>query len=154
MPALSKATASFPAAFPSDWATLLQIALKRSPIANYHLTFLPQVAPWLASFYAASQPARLIETAKLIRPLMSRAVAEHEALAGEAGAERYFRRTGWLKLYRSDRAFAAQTGELELAKSFGIANVPLDGECGARARAVAGAGISPRRALDRRGERE
>ncbi len=58
---------------------------------------------------------------------MSRAVAEHEALAGEAGAERYFRRTGWLKLYRSDRAFAAQTGELELAKSFGIANVPLDG---------------------------
>jgi D-amino-acid dehydrogenase len=117
----------FPAAFPSDWATLLQIALKRSPIANYHLRFLPQVAPWLASFYAASQPARLIETAKLIRPLMSRAVAEHEALAAEAGAERYFRRTGWLKLYRSDRAFAAQTGELELAKSFGIANVPLDG---------------------------
>ncbi len=118
----------FPAAFPSDWDTLLRIALKRSPIANYHLTFLPRVAPWLASFYAASQPARLIETAKLIRPLMSRAVAEHEALAAEAGAERYFRRTGWLKLYRSDRAFAAQTRELELAKSFGIANVPLDGD--------------------------
>ena len=29
----------FPAAFPSDWATLLRIALKRSPLANYHLMF-------------------------------------------------------------------------------------------------------------------
>jgi D-amino-acid dehydrogenase len=118
----------FPAAFPSHWDTLLRIALKRSPIANYHLTFLPRVAPWLASFYAASQPARLIETAKLIRPLMSHAVAEHEALAAEAGAQRYLRHTGWLKLYRSDRAFAAQARELELAKSFGIANVPFDGD--------------------------
>ena len=53
----------FPPAFPSDWATLLRIALKRSPVANYHLTFLPQIAPWLAAFRAASQPARLVETA-------------------------------------------------------------------------------------------
>jgi D-amino-acid dehydrogenase len=116
----------FPAAFPSDWAEILRVALKRSPIANYHLTFLPRVAPWLLAFRAASQPARLIETAQLIRPLMARAVSEHETLAAEAGAERYLRHTGWLKLYRSDRAFAAQARELELAKGFGIANVPLD----------------------------
>jgi D-amino-acid dehydrogenase len=116
----------FPAAFPSDWSQLLRIALKRSPIANYHVTFLPRVAPWLMSFRAASQPARLVETAHLIRPLMARAVSEHEKLAAEAGAERYLRRTGWLKLYRTDGAFAAQSRELELAKSFGIANVALD----------------------------
>ncbi len=116
----------FPAAFPSDWSEVLRIALKRSPIANYHVLFLPRVLPWLAAFHAASQPARLIETARLIRPLMARAVSEHETLCAEAGAERYLRYTGWLKLYRSDRAFAAQARELELAKSFGIANVPLD----------------------------
>jgi len=116
----------FPAAFPSDWATLLRIALKRSPIANYHLSFLPCVAPWLAAFRAASQPARLVETAQLMRPLFARAVAEHEALAAEADAEHYFRRTGWLKLYRSDRTFAALSRELDLAASFGIANIPLD----------------------------
>jgi len=116
----------FPAAFPSDWSQLLRIALKRSPVANYHVTFLPRVAPWLMVFRAASQPARLVETAHLIRPLMARAVSEHEKLAAEAGAERYLRHTGWLKLYRTDHAFAAQARELELAKSFGIANVPLD----------------------------
>ncbi|MGB6535090.1 MAG: FAD-dependent oxidoreductase, partial [Xanthobacteraceae bacterium] len=117
-----------PQAFPSDWRALLRIALKRAPEANYHLTFLPKIAPWLAAFRAASQPARLLETASVMRPLFARAVAEHESLADEAGASRYFSRNGWLKLYRGDRSFAAQARELELAARLGIANVPLDGE--------------------------
>ncbi|MFZ3361173.1 MAG: FAD-binding oxidoreductase [Xanthobacteraceae bacterium] len=116
----------FPAAFPSDWATLFRIALKRSPLANYHLAFLPQVAPWLFAFRAASQPARLVETAQLMRPLFARAVAEHDALSTEAGAAKYLRRTGWLKLYRSEKAFAGLKRELDLAASFGIANVALE----------------------------
>ena len=115
----------FPPAFPSDWAALARIALKRAPQANYHLTFLPRIAPWLAAFRAASQPARLIETAQLMRPLFARAVAEHEALVAEAGAARYLVRRGWLKLYRTEAAFAAQACELELAEKFGIANVAL-----------------------------
>ena len=53
----------FPQAFPSDWLTLVRIALKRAPEANYHLTFLPKVAPWLIAFRAASRSERLIETA-------------------------------------------------------------------------------------------
>jgi D-amino-acid dehydrogenase len=116
----------FPPAFPSDWRERLRVVFKRSPQANYHLSFLPKVAPWLWAFYAASQPSRLAETVRLMRPLMARAVAEHEALSAEAAAERYFRRTGWLKLYRTDRGFAAQRRELELAKDLGIANVALD----------------------------
>jgi D-amino-acid dehydrogenase len=122
----------FPPAFPADWRERLRVVFKRSPQANYHLSFLPKIAPWLLDFYAASQPSRLVETARLMRPLMARAVAEHEALSGEAGAERYFRRTGWLKVYRTDRGFAAQRRELELAKDFGIANVALELD-GARA---------------------
>jgi D-amino-acid dehydrogenase len=118
----------FPQAFPSDWMALIRIALKRAPEANYHLTFLPKVAPWLAVFRAASQPERLLETAQLMRPLFARAVAEHEALVAEAGAERYLSRNGWLKLYRGDRSFAAQTRELEMASTLGIANVALNGE--------------------------
>src|ERR1700734_3382532 len=117
----------FPAAFPS-WSALLRVVLKRAPEANYHLSFLPTVAPWLLAFRAASQPSRLIETSNIMRPLMARAVAEHEALSAEAGATKYFRHTGWLKLYRSDAAFAAQARELELAAQFGIASVPLDGD--------------------------
>ena len=118
----------FPQAFPSNWMALLRIALKRAPEANYHLTFLPKVAPWLLAFREASRPERLLATAELMRPLFARAVAEHEALAAEAGAERYLHKNGWLKLYRGDQSFAAQARELDLASRLGIVNVPLDGE--------------------------
>jgi D-amino-acid dehydrogenase len=116
----------FPPAFPADWRSRLRIALKRSPQVNYHLGFLPRAAPWLAAFVAASRPSRLIETAEAMRPLFARGVAEHEVLAAEADAERYLNRRGWLKLYRTDAAFAAQAGELELAANSGIAPVTLD----------------------------
>jgi len=116
----------FPPAFPSDPIALLRIALKRAPEANYHLSFLPQVAPWLLQFRAASRPERLVETARLIRPLFAHALAEHEALLAEAGAERYLRKTGWLKLYRSDRAFDALKREFALAQEFGMPQHVLD----------------------------
>ena len=74
----------FPPAFPSSVSALLRIAFKRASEANYHVSFLPQIAPWLLAFRAASRPEKLAETAQLIRPLFSRAVAEHEALLAEA----------------------------------------------------------------------
>ena len=116
----------FPPAFPSDPIALLRIALKRAPEANYHLNFLPQLAPWLIAFRAASRPERLIETAHLMRPLFARALAEHEVLLAEAGATRYLRKEGWLKLYRTERAFEALKSELALAQEFGMPHRPLD----------------------------
>ncbi len=79
----------FPPAFPSDPVALMRIALKRAGEANYHFSFLPQALPWLMAFRAASQPERIAETARLIRPLFARAVAEHEALMAESGASHY-----------------------------------------------------------------
>ena len=117
----------FPPAFPANVVELAQIALKRSPVVNYHAWHLLRIAPWLNAFRIASQPAPLRETARAMRPLFARAVAEHDALAAEAGAARYFNRRGWLKLYRTDRAFAALGPEFDLAAQLGIANVPLDG---------------------------
>ena len=86
----------FPPAFPSSVSALLRIAFKRASEANYHVSFLPKIAPWLLEFRAASRPEKLAETAQLIRPLFSRAVGEHETLLAEAGATKYLRKTGWL----------------------------------------------------------
>ena len=122
----------FPPAFPSNFVELAQIALKRSPVVNYHAWHLFRIAPWLNAFRIASHPAQLNETVRVMRPLFARAVAEHEIIAAEAGAERYFNRRGWLKLYRTDRAFAALAAEFDFAAHLGIANVPLD-RSGARA---------------------
>ena len=60
-----------PPAFPARFGALLRVALKRASEANYHLSFLPQVAPWLLAFRAASQPKRIVETARLNRPLFA-----------------------------------------------------------------------------------
>jgi D-lysine oxidase len=122
----------FPAAFPRGLAALARVALKRAPEANYHLAFLPKVAPWLLAFRAWSQPKRLIETARVMRPLFGRAVAEHEALMAEAGAARLMRKTGWLKLYRWPETFAATAREREVAAQLGIPISVLDTD-GARA---------------------
>jgi Glycine/D-amino acid oxidases (deaminating) len=116
----------FPPAFPSDPGALARIALKRASEANYHLSFLPQIAPWLLAFRAASRPQLLVENARLIRPLFARAVAEHEALMAESGAAHYLRKTGWLKVYRSERSFAALKPEFELAAQFGLPLQALD----------------------------
>jgi len=116
----------FPAAFPSRFASLLRIAVKRATEANYHPTYLPHALPWLYAFWAASRPDRLVATARAMRPLFARAVAEHEALLTEAGAMRYFRREGWLKLYRSDQGVATIARELALADELEIPYRRLD----------------------------
>lgn len=122
----------FPPAFPDDIGTLLRVALKRAPEANYHLAFLPRVWPWLRRFRAMSSVERLVETAQAMRPLFAHAVSEHEELMLEANARRYLRKTGWLKLYRSARSFSALTTEFELAARYGIAQEVLDPDAAAR----------------------
>jgi D-amino-acid dehydrogenase len=116
----------FPQAFPSDLGRLARIALKLAPEANYHAAFLPHVVPWLAAFYAWSQPQRLVETATVMRPFFARAVAEHELLMAESGASSYLRKSGWLKLFRKDHSFAGTARERELAAHFGITTAVLD----------------------------
>src|SRR5260370_25354499 len=61
-----------------------------------------------------------------MRPLFAHALPEHEALLAEAGATRYLRKEGWLKLYRSERAFEALQRELALAQEFDIPHRALD----------------------------
>ncbi|MEJ2431642.1 MAG: FAD-dependent oxidoreductase [Pseudolabrys sp.] len=116
----------FPPAFPSDWRALARIALKRAGEANYHLSFLPKIAPWLMAFRANSQLRRLIENAHLIRPLFASAVAEHEALMQEAGAAHFLRKTGWLKVYRNEASFASLRPEFDLVAELGLPLRVLD----------------------------
>jgi D-amino-acid dehydrogenase len=118
----------FPPTFPADWKTLFAVAFKRSPAANYHLSFLPRIAPWLMAFRAASRPERLMERARLIRPLFASALAEHEALMAEAGAAKYLRKEGWLRIYRSARGFAGTALERSLADDLGVPYRVLDAQ--------------------------
>src|SRR5690349_8788752 len=115
-----------PHPFPVGFSALLRVALKRATEANYHLGFLPQVAPWLLAYRANSTIERRTGFAEEMRPLFARALAEHEALIAEAGASRYLRKSGWMKVYRSEATLAATLREREMAARFGIAHQALD----------------------------
>jgi D-amino-acid dehydrogenase len=115
-----------PHPFPKRMGALLQIALKRATEANYHLSFLPTIAPWLLTYRANSAIERRIAFANMMRPLFARAVEEHEVLMQESKATRYLRKDGWIKLYRTRTGFESTARERDLAGEFGLPFTALD----------------------------
>ena len=105
----------FPTGFPRSFAKIVQVAMKRAPEANYHLRDLWRIAPWLAAYYRSSSLQGLIDSGVKLRPLMSRAVAEHKALLEESGALGYLRENGWITLYRTDAGFQTVRPAIEFA---------------------------------------
>lgn len=115
----------FPYPFPK-MSALLKIAFKQAPEANYHLSYLPKIAPWLFAYMRHSTGAGMFEFAERMRPLFAVSVAEHEKLMREAGAERYLRTNGWLKIYRTTQAFNDAKPDLDAIAAAGLAFEPLD----------------------------
>jgi D-amino-acid dehydrogenase len=117
-----------PISFPSSLRDLWRYAANRGIELRYDPKFLIRILPWLWRLKRASSPAAIEATARLLEPLLNRAVAEHDVLARAAGAEGFFRDTGWLKLYRTARGFAAEGPEFRLAREFGARFEILDTE--------------------------
>lgn len=116
----------FPYPFPFDVKKLIKVAFKLSPEANYHLSALPKLLPWLFAYSLASRPSAMLDFARKMRPLFARAVAEHEALIKEAGAGKYLRKNGWLKIYRTECAFEDVKSDLDTIAAAGLEFRVLD----------------------------
>jgi D-amino-acid dehydrogenase len=116
----------FPYPFPLNPVSLLKIALKLAPEANYHLSHLPKLAPWLFSYLLHSRGDAMLDFAHKMRPLFANALPEHEALMQEASAEHYLHKTGWLKIYRSVAGFNATQADLDVIAKAGITFEKLD----------------------------
>ncbi len=123
-------SALFPVAFPRDLTTLIKVGLKRAPQANYSLAALVDIAPWLWSYFRNSTPAKLDYTARTLFPLVSRALDEHEPFIRDAGVEQYLRRTGWMRVYRTEEPFREEASELKLADELGVPYEVRDTEGG------------------------
>lgn len=119
-------TGVYPTPFPRSLATLLRVALKRAPEANYHWASLPRLAPWLAAYFVNSSPAKLEAHARVLRPLMAAAVSDHAALLAEADATHLMRRNGWMSLYATEESFARLRLQLELCRDLGKPAEVLD----------------------------
>jgi D-amino-acid dehydrogenase len=116
----------FPYMFPRDFGQILRYALNSTPQVRYRIGDLPEFLPWLVRYFLASSPQRALQSAMAELPLIRRSLIEHEALIEEAGVPELLRRTGWLKLFRSDATLGNAVRELERAKQYGVAGEVLD----------------------------
>ncbi|MBN8962930.1 MAG: FAD-binding oxidoreductase [Rhizobiales bacterium] len=117
----------FPYMFPRDLTHILRYALNRSTESYYHLSALPVVLPWLWRYFRASTPEGALHSARAALPLIERSLIEHETLIEEAGAPELLRRTGWIKLFRSQASLDDGVADLERARQFaGITADVLD----------------------------
>jgi D-amino-acid dehydrogenase len=112
--------------FPRDPLKLALYAFNLLPEAHYHLSALPSLAPWLWRYFVESGGERAERNARALRPLIERCVSEHMAFAETARATDLLRNTGWIKLYRSEKTFAAGAAEAERLRGFGLAIDTLD----------------------------
>jgi len=110
-----------PVGFPREIAALVRYGLNLSTEAHYHLSFLPKIAPWLWQLFLATDTAGIARFAAATELLSRRAIAEHRALAMAAGAEGFFRDTGWVRLYRSHKGLADAASLHDFADQYGIA---------------------------------
>jgi D-amino-acid dehydrogenase len=118
----------FPYMFPRDFGLILQYAMNRAPAVRYALSDLPAFLPWLARYYLASSPERALHSAMAELPLIRRSLIEHEALIAEANVPELLRRTGWIKLFRSDATLANAVRDFERARQYGVEGEILDDE--------------------------
>jgi D-amino-acid dehydrogenase len=123
---LIESASVFPYMFPRNFAQILQYAINRSPQVRYHLSDLPSFLPWLVRYFLASSPDRALHSAMAELPLIRRSLVEHEALVAEAEVPDLLRRTGWIKLFRSDASLANAVADFERARQYGITGEVLD----------------------------
>src|SRR5580765_4150244 len=93
----------YPYGFPHDFGALFRYGLNRTIDAHYHPSAIPRLAPFLWRYWHLSRPARHQAIARQYSKLIEHCITEHEALAGEAGAQALLRRSGWMKVFRTGR---------------------------------------------------
>ncbi|HEX2199615.1 MAG TPA: FAD-dependent oxidoreductase [Burkholderiales bacterium] len=117
----------YPYGFPHDFGALLRYGLNRTIDAHYHPSALPRLAPFLWQYWQHSRPARHAEVARRYAPLIEQCVHEHDALAAQASAQDFIRRTGWIKAFRTERERDKRFAEAERwRREFGINFRTLD----------------------------
>jgi len=117
----------FPYSFPRDLGLLLKYALNSTVEANYHLSALPTVLPWLVRYAAQSGEKARLKTALAALPLIERCVVEHQALMRDAGVSELAKPTGWIKVFRTEKSMLKAQKDADMTKPYGIHYDVLDG---------------------------
>ncbi|MEJ8475493.1 NAD(P)/FAD-dependent oxidoreductase [Roseibium algae] len=104
---------------PSRPADLLDIALKQSTAVHCDFSALARLVPWLRLYAQQNGLQEAQRFARTMAPMRARAIKEHRALSIKTNAERFYRKSGWLQVYRSEASFKADQRERHYARVFG-----------------------------------
>jgi D-amino-acid dehydrogenase len=115
-----------PMASPSLWGKLPAYLRNADRGLRLHHAHLPRIIPYAAHFLAAARESRWRRASAALLPLTSAAYPAHERLAARAGTTQRLQRTGWLKTYRTEAAFAAAALERDILAGHGVAFEILD----------------------------
>lgn len=116
-----------PYLFPRDWATILRHARNQSTEASFQWSSLPSIAPWMFKYWSWSTPEGMHATARAMAPIVTRCVGEHEHFMNEAGVIGMIRRTGYLRLYRTEQGLEKAIREdNEVKAKYGVVAKPID----------------------------
>ncbi|MBL4758288.1 MAG: FAD-binding oxidoreductase [Rhizobiales bacterium] len=108
-----------PITFPTNLSSILKYALNRETEMHFHLGALIKMLPWLWSLKKASSPEQVRKFAETISVVEGKAVEAHRELARAAGAEHFFRDTGWVRFFRTEKSFAELKEHLEFSDTYG-----------------------------------
>ena len=117
----------FPMSSPALWGKLPTYLRNADPSLRLRHLHALRVLPWTLHFLAAARASAWRRSADALLPLTSAAYDAHERLSERAGVRHLLRRPGWIKVYRSEAAFAGAALEREILAGHGVAMEILDG---------------------------
>jgi D-amino-acid dehydrogenase len=117
----------FPVAAPGLLKKLPRYALNRENAIRVDYGSLLAFAPWLLAFMRRCNEAAWREAAAALDPLCAASFDEHWRIADEIGVRDLIIRRGWMKLYRTEEAFAGTALERELLAQYRIGFEVIDG---------------------------
>jgi glycine/D-amino acid oxidase-like deaminating enzyme len=104
---------------------LRRMAQPDSPIA-IHPAYLHRILPWLFRFVLQSRASAVNKNSKNLHALSRHAVGSWQNLVERTELASVFRSTGWLKVYESERTFAATQAARDLLDKAGTSYDVLD----------------------------
>ena len=98
-----------------------------SPLA-IRWRYVPHLLPWLWRFIQSAQPNRVEKISVALASLSSRAREAYDVLLKQTNATNLVRSDGWLKVFRTEKAFKQSLTEQELMSRRGLSIDVLNSE--------------------------
>ncbi|QKV20490.1 FAD-binding oxidoreductase [Oricola thermophila] len=109
-----------PYLFPRDLRSVVEVALKLRTDADYQISSLPAVAPFLWRYFLASNRETARRTLAANIPIFAHCLEAHQALMEEAGSSDLVAKRGWIRLFRNGDPIPEAEAEARELRDLGL----------------------------------